>query len=97
MTSTERQAYEQKMDARLAKWDAQMQALKARAREAGADVKAEIGEELHALEERSKAAKKKLRAFREASGDAWQDLKEGLDESWQALDRSLQEARKRYH
>ena len=68
MTDTERQAYEQKMDARLMKWDAQMQELKARAKEAGADAKVEIARELDELEKRSDAAREKLRLLGVTAG-----------------------------
>ena len=96
MTDIEREAYEQKMNARLLKWDAQMQVLKARAKEAGANAKAEIGKELDDLEKRSDVAREKLRELRNSSGEAWQDLKAGLDNSWRSLQGALEAAKSRF-
>ena len=97
MTDTERQAYEEKMDARLMKWDAQMRELKARAKEASADTKAEIAREIDELEKHSVAARKKFRDLRESSGEAWRDIKSGLENSWRSLENSLKAARSRFH
>lgn len=97
MTDKERQAYEQKMDARLMKWDAQMQMLKARAKEAGADTKAAIAKELDELEERSDETRKKLSSLRDASGDAWRDMKTGLENSWRSLENAMKAAKSRFN
>ena len=96
MTDTERQAYEQKMDARLMKWDAQMKVLKARANEARADAQAEIAKEVDELEKRSDAAREKLRDLRESSGEAWRDIQSGLENSWRSLENALEAAKSRF-
>lgn len=97
MTDRERHAYEQKMDARLMKWDAQMQILRARAKEASADTKAAIAQELDELEERADATRKKVGDLRDASGEAWQDVKAGLENSWHALESAVEAAKSRFN
>jgi hypothetical protein len=96
MTDMEKKAFEQKMEARLEKWEAQVQIMRARAKEAGAETKAEIAKELDELEERSDAARNKLRDVRKSSGQAWEDLKGGIEDSWRAFERALAAAGSRF-
>jgi transketolase len=96
MTEEEKQAYEQKVEARLERWQAQIQELKARAKEADADTRAEIAKQLKHLDEHSDEALEKLRDLRDSSGDAWKDVKGGLENSWDSLEKALKAARSRF-
>lgn len=96
MTDMDRKAYEEKMDARLSKWEAQIQVLRARGEEAKADAKAEIGRELNELEKRAEATRERFRDLRASGEDAWRDIKVGLENSWRSMESGLKAARKRF-
>jgi septal ring factor EnvC (AmiA/AmiB activator) len=96
MSDTEKEAYEQKMEARLERWQAQIDELKARAKEADADTKAEIAKRLKELEKHSEGAREKLHELRASSGEAWKDVKFGAERSWETLEDALKAAWSRF-
>lgn len=52
-------------------------------------------QEYENLPGRVEKAQKQLRGLREAGGDAWEELKPGLEKSWRELRDSLDRARQR--
>ena len=68
-------AYKQKMKKQLQEPKAQIDLLAAKAENAGADVK----QELDKLRDKQRVASEKLKAVEEASGDAWEKVKDTAD------------------
>ena len=68
-------AYKQKMKKQLQESKAQIDLLAAKAENAGADVK----QELDKLRDKQRIASEKLKAVEEASGDAWEKVKDTTD------------------
>ncbi|MBM2834667.1 MAG: hypothetical protein HW406_1828 [Candidatus Brocadiaceae bacterium] len=72
-------AYKQKMKKQLQESKAQIDLLAAKAENAGADVKLKYAQELDKLRDKQRMASEKLKAVEEASGDAWEKVKDTTD------------------
>ena len=77
-----RKAYEEKFDAQLKEWNAQIALLKARADKGKAEVKIEYYKTIEALQHRQNEAGTKLHELKTASDEAWEDLKTGAEKAW---------------
>lgn len=89
-------AYEQKLQAQLDEWSAEIDKLKARAKRAEADARLELDNEIESLEKQQRRAQEKLEELRSAGEDAWDDLKAGLDSAWENLKVSVRSASSRF-
>jgi chromosome segregation ATPase len=77
-----RRAYEEKLDAQLNEWNAQIALLRAKAENARASSKIHYYKTIDDLEEKRNAAKTKLRELKAAGEEAWDDLKTGAEKAW---------------
>jgi len=68
---TQRDAYQQKLEAKLDKWRAEIESLRAQAAEVGADAKIEYHKDLEALSLKQKNAEQKLAALKQAGNETW--------------------------
>ena len=87
-----RKAYEEKLDAQLDEWSAQINVLKARADKAKAEVKIEYYKTIEVLERKQKDAKAKLQELKTAGDEAWEDLKTGAEKAWDEVKTAYREA-----
>ena len=77
-----RKAYEEKIDAQLEEWSAQIALLKARADKAKAEVKIEYFKTIEALQHKQDEARANLHGLKTAGDEAWEDLKTGVEKAW---------------
>jgi hypothetical protein len=77
-----RKAYEEKFDAQLEEWNAQIALLKAKADKAKAEAKIEYYKSIEALEHKQEAAGTKLHELKTAGDEAWESLKTGAEKAW---------------
>lgn len=91
-----KEAYQNKLRARLDEWDADIRKLKARAERAKADIQIDYHKQLTSLEAKRKEAADRLDELEEASEDAWVDLKAGIEQAWDSLGDALKTARSRF-
>lgn len=77
-----RKAYEEKLDAQLEEWNAQIALLKARADKAKAEAKIEYYKTIEALQRKQDEAGAKLRELKTAGDEAWEDIKTGSEKAW---------------
>lgn len=94
--SKKRQAYEEKFDAQLKEWNAEIALLSAKADKTKAEAKIEYYEMIETLQGQHKEAKAKLLEIRAASEDAWEDLKEGAEKAWDEIKTSFNHANSRF-
>jgi hypothetical protein len=93
---TIRDAYRQKLEARLEEPSARLALVRARARGMTADGRIATHEELAATEKQFKSLQARLPKLRTAGDDAaWRDLKGGVESAWTGLKRA-QRAMKRF-
>ena len=87
-----RKAYEEKLDAQLEEWNAQISLLKARADKAKAEAKIEYYKTIEALQHRQDEAETKLQELKTAGDEAWEDLKTGAEKAWNEVKTAFHDA-----
>jgi chromosome segregation ATPase len=78
----DREAFVEKLEARMHEWSARFEDLKARVRKVASTRRAEHAEQIAALQARRDEAKGKIRQLREAGGHAWEELREAAEKTW---------------
>ena len=78
------------------KWNIERNKLGAKAQHAKIEVKKKFEEKLKTLQERQEKMRQKLDQIDNASEDAWSDMKEGVDNAWQALNGAIKKARSHF-
>jgi len=91
-----RKAYEEKLDAQLKEWNAQIALLKAKAENTKADAKIDYYKTIEALEHKQDEAKTKLQELKSSGDEAWEDLKAGAENVWTELKTAFQSAASRF-
>lgn len=89
----DRALYEQKMQARLDSMKAELDRLEAKAAEADADAKLELNRRIEAMKDRIDEGRSKLAELSEASGDAWESVRKGVDDAMTSLDEAFEGAK----
>ena len=91
-----RKAYEEKFDAQLKEWSAEIALLNAKADKAKAEAKIEYYKTIETLQGKQDAARTKLQELRTAGDDAWEDLKTGAENVWTEVKTAFQSAASRF-
>jgi hypothetical protein len=91
-----RKAYEEKLDAQLKEWSAQISLLKAKADNAKADVKIEYYKTIESLQGKQNEAKTKLQELKTAGDEAWEDIKTGAEKVWAEAKTAYHDASSRF-
>lgn len=91
-----RKAYEEKLDAQLKEWSAQLNLLKAKATNATADMKINYDETIKILQQRQEGIRKQMKELQAAGNAAWEDLKIGLEKAWLEVRAAYQDAMSRF-
>lgn len=93
---SKRQAYEEKFKAQLDELNAKIDVLKAKAKQAEASAKADYHATIEDLLKKREKAQGKLKELRDAGDDAWEDMKQGVEESWTAFTAAVKSAASRF-
>lgn len=91
----DKELYQQKMQARLDQWKADVDKLKAKSSGASADVQLDINRQIRVLERNIEEGKAKLSEVAAAGEDAWESIKEGVESAWDALKSGVTDAAKK--
>lgn len=91
-----KESYEQKLQAQLDEWGAQIDKLKAKADGAEADIQLEYYKQIEELRSMQKSASDKLSELKDAGEDAWEDLKAGIDNAWYSLGNAVKSVASRF-
>jgi hypothetical protein len=94
--SAKRDAYMEKLKAPLDKWNADIDKLAAKAAQEKKKAKVEYQKQLDDLLAKRDDVRDKLSAMQQAGEGAWEDLKEGLDNSWEILKMSFDKAKSEF-
>ncbi len=79
------------------KWGSDIEALEARASEAAADAKIEYFEQIDNLKKHQRDSQAKLDDLRQSSDSAWEDMKAGMEQSWNSLEKAVNNAASRFN
>lgn len=88
----EKELYQQKRQAQLDEWKAEVAKLKAKASGASADAQLELIREIKALEGKIEQGKAKLAELAEASDEAWDSIKDGVESGWKSMTSAFRDA-----
>lgn len=91
-----KEAYIKKLRANLDEWRADIIKLKAQAERAESEAQLSYYKEIEELRTRQEEARDKLDELREASDDAWEDMKIGLDKAWDDINQAMKRAVSRF-
>ena len=91
-----RKAYEEKLDAQLKEWNAQIALLKAQAENAKADAKIDYYKTIEALEQKQDKAKTKLLELQATGDEAWEAVKTGAEKAWAEVKTAYHDATSRF-
>jgi hypothetical protein len=91
-----RKAYEEKLDAQLKEWSAQIALLKAKADNAKADVKIDYYKTIDAVQRKQEEARTKLQELKAAGDEAWEDVKKGAEKAWSEVKTAYHDAKSRF-
>lgn len=92
LTQQEMESFIDQMESQLQNLEAKMDDLNSRAQTLRGDANAAAEETIEDLEEKRKQARKRLDNLKSASGEAWEELKMGLQASMLRLNQALQNA-----
>jgi len=91
-----KQVYQEKLQAQLDEFNAQIELLKAKAEKTESSTKLSYLETVDELKLKRDLAKSKLQELRNSSDDAWEDLKEGIENAWADVSSSIESAISRF-
>ena len=89
---TERDAYVQKMKGQLDEWNAEIDKLQAQAEQKKGDAKLAYEQQINSLRQQRDDAQARLAGLQDSTGEAWEQLKAGVDEAWSSLKVSVERA-----
>lgn len=93
---TDRKVFVAKMKARLDQWNAEIETLEARAKEANVEARKAFDHQLDELRRQRKLAEKTLNDIRDANEAAWDDMRKAVESSLESMSNRFHEAMKRY-
>jgi ElaB/YqjD/DUF883 family membrane-anchored ribosome-binding protein len=91
-----KEAYEKKLQAQLDEWGAEIDKIKAKADKAEADAQLDYYKQIEELQSMQQEASEKLAELKEAGDDALEDLKAGIQSTWDSLSKALKSAISRF-
>jgi uncharacterized coiled-coil DUF342 family protein len=94
--SEKRDAYVQKLKARIDEWNADMDKLTARADQADAEAKIECNKKLKELRSKINDVEDKIAALQQAGEDSWEEIMVGLEKTWDAFKESFTKAKSQF-
>lgn len=89
---SDKQAYERKLEAKLEEWQADIDKLRAKAKQAGADAQIAYQKQIDDLRKGRDEMEGKLTEIRNAQSAAWSDIKSGADKAWDDMSKAMKDA-----
>jgi len=94
--SESRDAYVKKIQAKLDEWNAEIDKLEAKVDQADAEGRAALQKQIESLRGKRKETEEKLEEVKQTSGEAWKDVKVGLEVSARAMGEAVKSAVSRF-
>ena len=91
-TQEQMQAFHEQMVTRLAKYNDDIDQLQVKVEELGGDAKVKAEQQLTALRQKRDEVSEKLKELSSSSGDAWEQLKSGIDAAMDDLGNAYKKA-----
>ncbi len=88
----DKELYQQKMQAQLDEWKAEVDKLRAKASGASADAQLQLNKQIGVLGSKIDEGQAKLAELRNTSADAWDSIKGGVDSAWVSMKSAFSDA-----
>ena len=93
---SDRDAYVEKMKAKIDEWSADIKKLQAQAEGAQADARIKYAEQIEEMKKQRDAAEAKMKEAQEASLEAWADMRKGMEAAWDSMTAAVKNALGRF-
>lgn len=93
---TNRDEYLETFKTKLDEWNAEINKLESKAREAQAGAQAQFDEQLELLREMRDNAQKNFNEMQNATTEAWDVMLQGTEKAWQAWNNAFEDARSKF-
>lgn len=93
---SEKNLYMKKKRAQLEEWKADIDKIKAKSSGASADAQIELNKQIKILKGKIEEGKDKLTEISDASEDAWESIKEGVETSWDSMISAFSDAASKF-
>ncbi|WP_144408201.1 DUF2934 domain-containing protein [Sulfuricella sp. T08] len=93
---SEKQAFQQKLEAQIKEWDAKLEELKSKAQDAKTEIRADYEKQLEILASKRDLARTKVLELRQRTEGAWDDLKGGTEKAWEEMRKALDHIASRF-
>lgn len=91
-----KEAYQDKLKAQLDEWSAEIAKLRAKAEQAQADARLKYLKEVEDLRVHQAKAEAQLHELQRAQGEAWKDMKSGVESAWDEMGDAMKRAWSRF-
>ena len=91
-----RDAYMQELKVKMDEWRAEIDKIETIAEQAKADSRMRFQKQLEELRKKHKEVEDKIAELRHANEGGWDDLRQGLENSWEILKTSFTEAKSEF-
>ena len=88
--------YTRKMHSKLDQWGAEIDALSAKADQAGAEARVEYHKQIADLHSKKDKARNQLTELENAGENAWEDMKSGVEAAWDSVGEAVNSAKSRF-
>ncbi len=93
---SQRDAYIEKLHAKIDEWNADIDKLMAKANQLEADSRMEYKRQAGILKRKREEIERKLNEIKVSGGGAWEDLKSGMDLAWESMNEAVKSALSRF-
>lgn len=91
-----KELYQQKKQAQLDEWKAEIDKLKARAAGFSADAQIALNKHIEALEGNIDDGKGKLAELADASEEKWESIKDGMESAWDSMKSTFNDVKAKF-
>jgi predicted nuclease with TOPRIM domain len=93
---TDRKYYEENLKAKLDEWQANIDKMRAKARQAEVESRKQMEEEIDKLRTRRDEMVDQLEKLQKSNENAWTEVKTGVEKAWKDMNEAVDRARKHY-
>ncbi|WP_028574419.1 hypothetical protein [Desulfonatronovibrio hydrogenovorans] len=93
---SKRDAYVQKIKGKIDEWNAELDRLSAKADQAEGEARIKYQRQMEELQQKQNDLNDKLEKLKGAGDSAWEELKEGIERSWETWKHSFAKAKSEF-
>ena len=88
--------FHDRLRTQIAEWDAKLDEMKLKSKEATAELSADYEKHLETLVQKREIVQAKMQSLLQHTGEAWEDLKVGTEKAWEDMRNSLEQIVSRF-